>query len=482
MKNKPNVVLIMTDQMRGDCMSLMGHKNVKTPNLDTLALKGTRFTHSYTACPSCIPARAALHTGLNPEHHKRVGYQDRVDWDYTDTLASRFAQNGYYTQAVGKMHVHPIRNNLGFHNVVLHDGTLTANRDVNLPFYEQQENSDDYFYYLKKEKGIHADVYDTGLDSNSWVVREWPYEESLHPTNWVTELGIDFLRRRDTSQPFFLFMSYVRPHPPLDAPKAFFDIYRNMKLEAPVIGDWAKNKDLSQKGFILDSETGPIDAEMRNRMLMGYYACISHLDNQIGRFMLALQKYHLDKDTVIMFVSDHGEMLGDHLCCRKVLPYQGSIHIPFFITGCPKLPAGETIDDLVELMDVLPTLISAIDGKVKANVDGEDLLNPMREKRHYIHGEHSSFGDNLEIGNQFIVTKQDKYIWFMETGEEQYFDLIHDPKEERNLICDEKVQTRVSYLRELLIRELEYREEGYVYNGKLIAGREQRNILEQTGG
>ena len=102
---KPNILLIMTDQMRGDCMGIAGHPNVKTPYLDHLASTGVLYTNAYTACPSCIPARCALHTGLKQENHGRVGYQDRVAWDYPVTMAGELSKNGYYTQCVGKMHV-----------------------------------------------------------------------------------------------------------------------------------------------------------------------------------------------------------------------------------------------------------------------------------------------------------------------------------------------------------------------------------------
>lgn len=475
--NKPDIILIMTDQMRGDCMSIAGHKDVKTPNLDTLALKGIRFPNAYSACPSCVPARAALLTGMRQEHHGRVGYEDRVEWNYPETLAGELAKNGYYTQAVGKMHVHPQRNYMGFHNVILHDGNLTANRKMDLSFWEHQENCDDYFYDLKKRRGAAADLYDLGIDSNSWVTRPWMYEESLHPTNWVTEQAIDFLRRRDTRQPFFLYLSYVRPHPPFDAPQCFFDMYRDMELEPPVTGEWADTERWRKKGLILDSDTGPVDEEMMRRAQRGYYACISHIDNQIGRFMMSLERYGISENAIILFTSDHGELLGDHHTFRKVQPYQGSIHIPFFISTPDKSQWGRVSEDLVELRDVLPTLVKLTGGEPPESSDGEDLLDETRKKREYIHGEHSGFGDNAEIGNQYIVTKQDKYIWFMESGREQYFDLAKDRNEIHDGIPDSKYQARISELRNILIRELKDREEGYVKDGELIAGRKQQNLL-----
>src|SRR5690606_25274638 len=112
-----NVVLIMGDQWRGDCLSIDGHPVVQTPFLDELALRGVRFTNAYTATPTCIPARAGLMTGLAPQNHGRVGYQDGVPWTYPTTLAGEFTRQGYQTQAVGKLHAWPVRNRLGFENV-----------------------------------------------------------------------------------------------------------------------------------------------------------------------------------------------------------------------------------------------------------------------------------------------------------------------------------------------------------------------------
>ena len=109
-------------------MGIAGHPDVKTPFLDTLAARGTLFDRAYSACPSCIAARAALHTGLSQEKHGRVGYQDRVTFRYPHTMAGELAKAGYYTQCVGKMHVHPLRNLMGFHNIELHDGYLGAYR------------------------------------------------------------------------------------------------------------------------------------------------------------------------------------------------------------------------------------------------------------------------------------------------------------------------------------------------------------------
>ena len=248
--SKPNIVFIMTDQLRADCLGYAGHPDVKTPYLDTLAARGVVFDHAYSACPSCIAARAALHTGMEQSHHGRVGYEDNIPWNYEHTMAGELSKAGYYTQCVGKMHVHPLRNYLGFHNVELHDGYLHCARYGSVPYRESQFIADDYFHWLKQELGTNADVTDTGLDCNGWVARPWMHNEKYHPTNWVTDRSLDFLRRRDPRKPFFLMASYLRPHPPFDAPQYYFDLYSSRKLRAPFAGSWETDEYLKANGRI----------------------------------------------------------------------------------------------------------------------------------------------------------------------------------------------------------------------------------------
>lgn len=282
---QPNIVLIMADQMRGDCLGIMGHPDVQTPYLDSLAAEGALFENAYSACPSCIPARAALFTGMGQAQHGRIGYLDGVDWEYPHMLAGELAGAGYYTQCVGKMHVHPLRRLCGFNHVELHDGYLGYYRKSTTPYYESQKVADDYFYWLKEQRGAAADVTDTGIECNSWVARPWIYDEMQHPTNWAVSRSIDFLRRRDRDRPFFLMTSFVRPHPPFDAPQCYFDLYAGRNLVPPAVGSWADNRSYRTKGRVYCSEDGIADETLQRQAQVGYYACITHLDHQIGRLL-----------------------------------------------------------------------------------------------------------------------------------------------------------------------------------------------------
>ena len=463
----------MADQMRADCLGIAGHPDVKTPFLDSLAAGGVMYSNAYSACPTCVPARSTLYTGMSQRKTGRVGYQDRIPWNYEHTLAGELSKAGYYTQCVGKMHVHPLRNNLGFHNVRLHDGYLHAYRAPDTPSFEDQRVADDYYWWLKQELGVDADPLDTGLDCNSWLTRPWIYEEKYHPTNWVASECLDFLRRRDRSKPFFLMASFVRPHPPLDAPRYYYDMYDRKELAKPYLGDWNDEERMFRDGHSYCAQSAPGDPEYIRQLRAGYYACITHMDHQIGRILSALVEQKLMDNTVILFVSDHGEMLGDHLLFQKAKPYQGSIQVPLFLSG-PERYVGKhrrVCQDLVELRDVMPTLLELAGAEIPDTVEGVSVLHAV--DREYIHGEHSLGDDSMH----FVVTKSDKYVWYSQTGRELYFDLEKDPHERHDAIADGRYAERIAWLRNCLIRELHGREEGYSDGEKLIVGRPPQTVL-----
>lgn len=479
---KPNVLLITVDQMRGDCLGIAGHHVVETPHLDMLAHKGVRFTRAYSATPSCVPARAALLTGLTQRTHGRVGYQDCVPWRYDHMLAGEFAAAGYHTQCIGKMHVYPTRSLCGFHNVELHDGYLHCVRSHANSLEESSDTCDDYLPWLRERLGAHADLIDMGLDCNSWVARPWMYPEHLHPTNWTVERSIDFLRRRDPTKPFFMMTSFVRPHSPLDPPKAYYDMYIDQEFPEPPVGDWADDQDAQRHGRLVDCYDGKLDKRALHRMRAAYYGLITHIDHQIGRLLQALYEYGVDKNTIILFTSDHGDLLGDHNLYRKNAPYEGSMNVPLLLydpADLLGLKKGSENGELIELRDVMPTLLEAAGVEIPGCVEGHSVLPLAKgepcEWRSYIHGEHN----RQEKSFQVIVTKRYKYVWYSWTGVEQFFDLEQDVKEQHNLIDCPEQQEEITRCRQLLIQELTGREEGYTDGKQLIVGKEAQACLHK---
>ncbi|MFH1377997.1 MAG: arylsulfatase [Planctomycetota bacterium] len=478
--DRPNVILIFADQWRGDCLSHQGHPIVKTPFIDELAARGASLSCAYSATPSCIAARASLFTGQSPRTHGRVGYQDGVPWNYETTLAGEFTRAGYQTQAVGKMHVFPERERMGFDNVVLHDGFLHHARK----HHRDMSSVDDYIPWLRRETGRpDADYFDHGVSCNSWVARPWDKEEYLHPTNYVVSQSIDFLRRRDPRRPFFLFMSFHRPHPPYDPPQWAFDMYNNQEMPDPRMGDWTDYFKSKRDDFNPCADVGHLDRETMRRARAGYYGHMTHIDHQINRFVEALPDNGIDiRNTWIIFSADHGEQMGDHDMFRKSYGYEGSARIPFIVVppfGSKAIPAGSQPRMPAELRDIMPTLLDCAGIDIPDSVEGESLLPVLRGEttgwREYIHGEHTR---GPLMSPMFLTDGKEKYIWFSGDGHEQFFDLVNDPMELHDLAKKPDAAERVSVWRQRLIKELTGREEGFTDGKTLIPGRPVQPALK----
>lgn len=465
--SRPNVVLVCVDQWRGDTLGCEGHPTVMTPHLDQLAAEGVRFTRAYTATPSCIPARAALYTGLSQTSTKRVGYKDGVPWDYETTIASEFTKNGYQTQAIGKLHAYPERSQLGFQNVILHDGYLhfarKKPRDVELV--------DDYLPWLQEKTGDpHADYFDNGVNCNSQVARPWDKDEALHPSTWVVSEAQGFLRRRDTRKPFFLYIGFHRPHPPYDPPQWAFDMYVNEPMPPPISSEWSSDVlGVFEDSWRADPTVAQLSPKALQRARAGYYGHMSHIDLLLNRFLETLAEYGERQNTIVCFVSDHGELAGDHGAFRKTLPYEGSARVPLLLSG-PGIPRRTVCDNVIaELRDVMPTLLDAAGLPLPETLDGKSLMSIARgednDVREWLHGEHTGFGGSVH----YIVSPQEKYVWWSQTGHEQLFNLETDRTEAVDLATAHP--ERLAYWRERLIEVLANRPEGFVETGELVAGR-----------
>ena len=273
--------------------------------------------------------------------------------------------------------------------------------------------------------------------------------------------------------PFFLMASFVRPHPPVDAPEYYFNLYKDKDLAPPYRGDWNDEERMYRDGHRYNAQSAPSDPAYIRQLREGYYGAITHMDHQIGRLISALVEQQLMDNTVILFCSDHGEMLGDHLMFMKAKPYQGSARVPMFLSGPEKYVGGHRrlCGDLVELRDVMPTLLELAGAPIPDTVDGVSMLHPV--EREWLHGEHTLGQDSMH----YIVTKQDKYIWYSQTGKELYFDLEKDPHETHNAIGDGDCQSRIAQLRDCLIQALAGREEGYSDGRHLIVGRPPLTVL-----
>lgn len=463
MKQAPNLIFITTDQQRGDCLGAEGHSVLETPYLDSLAEQGCRFTRAYSAVPACTPARAALLTGMSQWNHGRLCMTGNDFQQYPATLPAVLGANGYHTQAVGKMHFHPQRARYGFDNMVLDESSRAQSPNFVSDYREWFETVKDGPYGYR----------DHSVDWNSWMARPSHLAEHLHPTWWTAQEGIRFLHHRDPTQPFFLWLSFARPHSPYDAPEPYFSMYDGREdIPVPYTGEWSER--FRKRVADVNAPRSARSTIETRRARAGYYGNITFIDHQIGRLLYEFRKLDAEQaaNTFIVFTSDHGDMLGDHHHWRKTYAYEGSARVPM-IMSYPKnwqLERGKICDKVVEMRDVMPTLLDAAGIEVPDSVDGGSMLGLVRGKdnwRDWLMGEYTSCYDD-EFGMQYGVSSAEKYIWFHHTGDEQLFDLINDPGETRNLATEPSAAKRLGLWRSRLAEANTSRGDPRGSNGKLV--------------
>ena len=451
--NRPNILLFITDQHRGDCLGIEGHPVMQTPHLDHIAASGVRFASGYSACPVCIPARRTLMSGQKPRSHGVfMNHSTLLDGP---TLPGELSRAGYQTHLVGKLHLHPQRKLYGFNSADWADSPRPG-------------TDDDYQRFLRRE-GVNSPRASEshGMDGNGWAVRPWALEERFHFSNWCSSCALDFLERRDPTVPFFLKTSFFHPHQPLTPPQYYFDKYMNMELPVPYVGDWASVHDRPVRGLPLASWRTRLDPIVMKQFRAAYYASIEHIDHQIGRILRLLPN-----NTIIVFTSDHGEMLGDHQWIRKRNAFEASARIPFLMNFPNSMGVTQNAvrEEVVELMDIMPTLLDAAAVPIPDSVDGKSLLPLLRGTssawRDYLHGECAAI-PSLNSGMQYLTDGKRKYIWYPGTGQEQYFDLEADATEMYELSGDSNYSDEIFVWRKRLTKELADRPEGFVEDGKL---------------
>ncbi|RMD75163.1 MAG: sulfatase [Lentisphaerae bacterium] len=427
---RPNILLITTDHQRFDTLGINGNPVLETPILDSLAAGGMNFTRAYSPCPICIPARRTILSGLHPDTHGMHSNVEGEEFNPPRTLPGVLRDAGYQTEMIGKMHMFPQGKCFGFEHIVLSE---TPNFRPTSRF--QKRN--DYVDYLRSQ-GIQEHPCINGITSNSRVARpSWLPEEHHHNTWLVKEAARFLCEKRDPSRPWFLHLSFSAPHPPLTPPAVYFDKYEKKGVDSPVLGEWVPHEP-PRRGVRVDSQTGPFFEDEMRRARIGFYGLINHIDDCLSYLFDRYFEYGSGRgrDPVyVLFTSDHGEMLGDHHLFRKSLAYEGSSHLPFFISGFNVPLKAKTVNDLVSLEDIMPTLLDLAGVEIPEGLDGRSLAG-------YVRGDKPVAAREILAGgchgpsNWYLIEGTYKYIWFSATNEEQLFDLEHDPHETHDLSAE----------------------------------------------
>ena len=466
-KKRPNILYLMTDQHRGDCLGCAGNLVVKTPHLDSIAKDGVFFSNAYTSTPSCTPARSAILTGLSPWHHGMIGY-GRVAGKYPFELPGALREAGYYLYGIGKMHWFPQRRLRSYHKILLDESGRVETPDF----------VSDYRQWFK-EQTPDLDPDATGIGWNDYRAKAYALPERLHPTRWTADRAVDFIEKYEGSEPFMLKVSFARPHSPYDPPQRFLDMYEEDDMPEPAIGDWAAKyapHDEPPKPNLWHGDLGVKQAKKSSR---GYYGSVTFIDEQVGRILSALKKRGKYDNTLIIFFSDHGDMLGDHHLWRKTYAYEGSAKIPMLLRW-PKVMGmdnqrGKMLPQPTELRDVLPTFLDAAGAPIPDHIDGKSLLELVRGNtknwRPFIDLEHSMCY-NKDHWNA-LTNGKFKYIYYAFNGREELFNLTNDPHELHNLSAEPAHKSTLLQWRQRMVEHLSERGEQFISDGQLTIRKER---------
>lgn len=464
-QNKPHIILIVTDQQRGDALGCAGNDKIITPNLDRLAQDGYFFNNAYSAAPSSTPARSGLLTGMSPWHHGMLGYAVVAE-HYRYEMPQMLSDCGYLTLGIGKMHWHPQNALHGFDATILDESGR-----VESPYFR----SDYRKWFMTQAPDKNPDA--TGIGWNDHGASAYKLPEKLHPTQWTGETAVQTISHYDGSKPLFLKVSFARPHSPYDPPQRLLDLYKDIEMEDAASGEWSRHIGEKQTDPQAAPEAayGQFGDEYVKNTKKHYYASITFIDEQIGRIVEALRKKGIYDQTLICFTSDHGDMMGDHHHWRKTYAYEGSAAIPYIVKFPKDLqtvkPAGCRIENPVELRDFLPTFLQVAGGTIPQDMDGRSLTALVQEEhpqwRRWIDMEHATCysEDNYWCA---LTDGKIKYIWFVRTGKEQLFDLEKDPKETTDVSQVKKYRKNLEELRQAMVEHLSERGEEWVKDGKLV--------------
>jgi len=359
MSRRPNILLLFTDQQRADTIGALGNPVIQTPTLDSLVREGTSFTSAYTPSPVCVAARCSLILGQWP-HQTGCTANNPMPQERT-SLMELLADAGYQTHGTGKMHFSPDSRKLwGFES-----------RD----YSEECMLQDDFGAFLR-ESGYDHVVDPQGVRSEYYYLPQ-PSQlpARLHNTTWVADRSLDFLQRRDTSRPFFLWTSFIKPHPPFEVPVPWNRLYKPTQMPMPFLPDGCEGL-LSYWNRLQNRykwrDRGR-DLQLLRTMRAAYYACISFVDYNLGRILSYLREANELDNTLVIFTSDHGEMLGDYGSYGKRTMLDPAANVPLIARYPERFDPDVQRRTAVSLVDVLPTCLQAAGLDVPESAVGEDL-------------------------------------------------------------------------------------------------------------
>lgn len=491
--SRPNILLITTDQHRADCYSF-ARPDIRTPHLDRLAKRGTRFDRCYCPGPLCQPARASILTGMLPHTH---GVRDN-GIDLPDDMVERgFAQQlsnaGYRTGFLGKAHLgtqftfektgrpecrysHADYGPgwhgpyMGFDYVELFiDGT------VKWPYWEPPQGLHFTDWLFSAGDGAEKNrLYDSGMRPESGAQQTHIPDLPLpwHHSTWLGDRATSYIEDHDGDDPFALWVSFPDPHHPFDAPDPYGRMYDPADVNLPSHYQldldrrpWWHEASLTSKPQTTAefqairenlSRQKQVTEEQLRDITANYFGMISLVDHNIGRIMDAVAHKGILDDTIILFTSDHGEFLGDHGLLFKGPMFYDSLTRVMLLAAGPGVEEGKVVTDVVSTVDIAPTVADLGGAEIFGGYHGQSLkpyvnggdTSGLRNMAHIEWGlDKSRCGIDLDL--RTVETERYRYTVELGSGDGELYDLQEDPHEMENRFSDPACKAVVAEMEEI---------------------------------
>ncbi|MEZ6052068.1 MAG: sulfatase [Planctomycetaceae bacterium] len=453
-EHKINVLFIISDDLTATALSCYGNTVCRTPNIDAIAARGTRFTRAYCQGTYCGPSRASMLSGYYPHATGVLGYTSpRPQIGDRETWPQHFKNNGYYTARVSKIY------HMGVPGGIEYGGDGRDHNDGN--------GADDEASWTERFNSPGPEWKAAGdgetlegnpdgtkpvVGGNTFVVVEAEGDDLVHSDGKTARKAVELIDAHQ-DEPFWLGVGFVRPHVPFVAPRPYFTPflpYDDLTIPIKVPGDW---DDIPTAGINYKTSINmQMDVRRQKKALGGYYACVSYMDAQVGKVMQALRDAGLEDETIVIFTSDHGYHLGEHDFWAKVSLRDESAGVPLIISVPGKQPA--VCDSFVELLDLYPTISQVCGLDVPERLQGQDISPMLDDPTHTVREAAFSVAPARK---GFLLRDNDwAYIQYEEDASAgiELFDTEADPGQFHNLASDPQHAAVVERFRAQLAEKL----------------------------
>jgi len=473
-QGQPNILLIITDQQRTDTLGFRGQTPCRTPNMDRLAREGISFDRAICTSPLCLPSRASLFTGQYPHQIDMMQNNDRIRTE--PTLTNRLRDRGYYTAYAGKWHMEPVRQPKAFTGreqelglTEVHGGHVAAKGERAVDrWFDVAEGQGSYDYSIWCEKNGLPDGWtvsdpDVRTDRTPSMSIPRTKVQDLPPDKtydaWVTDIALRFYLDRPKDRPFFLVTGWFGPHPPLMIPEPYYSMYDPTHIpEPPNFGPQPNKPRSNTSSFYhrlwLDHGN---TWEAWKKSTAVYWGYVTMMDDLLGGLLQVLEDDGVLDDTLVIFMSDHGEMLGSHGLWHKMMPYEECLRVPLLMRYPKRIKPGIRSQVVSSLIDIPATILSAVGEETPDAYLGRDLSRAFQDGAEfqidpYRFSEHKPLGEwHKTVEWRLVTDSRLKYVW--NDGDlDELYDVEADPYELNNLIHDLGYAEELDRLQERLRR------------------------------